>query len=336
MTNQLTDQENSVLNYLDSAGWDYAVDEDYVVVYESELPYLFIEFNENIDLEWDSAFCTDINNQYRVSFFAVTDGVKAKVYHFGFGVGIYFTDIHSIEGFLKIPSGNLEVYDIYRRIDVIDFLFEEATVDEFINSYIISDMTEEYWQKRFAEFANALFYEVYEPTNRKLPIQIVQDLKLEYISTKNASGGGYEGLHRKFLVKLPDGAEVPFVISLFATAGTVNDPVYGNRTGTSQLNIAIIDKPNSTYNLQVNLDRFIDVIGNEYEIWHNGIRSRLKKEYVLNTVQEIAPLLMDGDRIKLGRFPLKNTINVASFSTFIENLIMYSYSRKQADIKYRK
>ena len=156
------------------------------------------------------------------------------------------------------------------------------------------------------------------------------------MTTKNASGGGYEGLHRKFLEKLPDGVEVPFVISLFATAGAVNDPVYGKRTGRSQLNIAIMDKPNNTYNLQVNLGRYIEVKGNEYEIWHNGIRSRMKKEYVLNTVQETAPFLMDGDRVKLGRFPLKQSINAMSFSTFIENLITYSYCRNQADLKYRK
>lgn len=336
MTEVLIEQKSKIMNYLNDTDWEYEIGEDFIVVYESEFPYLFIEFNDDINIDWDSAFYTEIHNQYGMSFFAVTDGMKARVYHFGFGAGIYFENVNSVEDFLNVSPNDLWLFDIYRRIDETDFLIQDAIVEEFINFGIISEVTEESWQKTFTEFANALFYEVYEPTHRKLPIQISQDLNLEYSSSKNASGGGYEGLHRKFLVKLPDQTEVPFVISLFATAGTVNDPVYGNRTGTSQLNIAILDKPNNTYNLQVNLDRYIAVLGNEYEIWHNGIRSRMKKEYVLSTVREIAPLLMDGDRIKLGRFPLKQSINVAIFSEFIENIIAYSYCRKQADLKYRK
>lgn len=74
--------------------------------------------------------------------------------------------------------------------------------------------------------------------------------------------------------------EVPFIISLFATAKTTNDPVYGNRKGCTQLNIAMVDKTKSAYNLQVDLNKYIDVVSDQYEIWHSGIRSRMKKEYV--------------------------------------------------------
>ena len=135
-----------------------------------------INNNEDINIEWDSTFYTEVHSQYGMSFFAVTDGVQAKVYHFGFGEGSYFEDINSIEAFLNIPPNNLAVYDIYRRIDEIDFLFEDAIVDEFIDFCIISDVTEESLQENLVEFANALFYEVYESSNRKLPIQILQDL----------------------------------------------------------------------------------------------------------------------------------------------------------------
>ena len=335
MMNTVTQQKEQLLNNLEQLNWKIEEGEDFAVIYESNFPYIYIRFTEDVKEPWDEVAYTKLHNEFGTSFFAVTDGSKAVVYNYNFGYGFRYTDIHSVEQFLSIPATDLWNYDIYRRIDETETLFEKLIVDQFIDFGIISPKSDNEWQKMFIEFANALFYEQYEPTGRNLPIEIVEDLMLDYNSLKNASGGGYEGLHRKFLVKLPDQTNVPFIISLFATGSTVNHPVYGNRKGCTQLNIAMFEKSNSTYNLQVNLDKFIDAISSGYEIWHNGIRSHMKKEYVLQTVKENADFLMDGDRIKLGRFPLNSTIDTSTFSNFIENIISYSYCRKLADMKYK-
>jgi len=92
---------------------------------------------------------------------------------------------------------------------------------------------------------------------------------------------------------------------------------------------------NSSYNLQVNLNKYIDATMNQYTIWHNWVQSRLKKEYVLQTVADIADYLLDGDRVNLATFPIDKTISPKEFSTFIENIITYLYCRYLTDMKYR-
>lgn len=332
----LIERKNQMLRELQDLGWDVEEGNDFLIVNESGFPYLYIQYTQNIHEELDEVSLTRIHNNFGTSFFALTDGEKATISTYNFGYGINFDDVHTVVDFLNIPANDLWNYDIYRRIEQTEILYENAIVDQFIDAAIISETSEPKWQKRFVEFANALYYERYEPTKRTLPLEIIEDLMLDFTVSKNASGGGYGGIHRKLLVKLPNGEEVPFIISLFATAKTINDPVYGNRKGSTQLNIAMIDKTNNAYNLQVDLNKYIDIIDSQYEIWHSGIRSRLKKQYVLQIVQETADFLLDGERVNLGRFPLDSYIDKSVFSTFIENIIVYSYCRKIADIKYRK
>lgn len=336
MEETLIDKKNQMVRELHDLGWEVEEGNDFLIVNESGFPYLYIQYTQNIHEELDEVSLTNIHNDLGTSYFALTDGEKATILNYYFGWGITFDDVHTVVDFLNIPAEDLWHYDIYRRIEQTEILHENAIVDQFIDASIISETSESEWQKRFVEFANALYYERYEPTNRALPVEIIEDLMLEFTASGNASGGSYTGIHRKLLVKLPNGEEVPFIISLFATAETINDPVYGNRKGRTNLNIAMVDKPNSAYNLQVDLNKYIDVVGDQYEIWHSGIRSRMKKEYVLQTVQETADYLLDGERVNLGRFPVDRYIDSLAFSTFIENIIVYSYCRKLADIKYRK
>lgn len=323
---------------LQEQGWEVDDKGEYLIVNESGTPYLFIECVENlirpINLE-DQVFFAEVNGIHQNSFFALTDGKVAKVYSFGFGDPIRLEYIRTIEQFLRLPIEQVGLEDIYRRIYEIPFLQQEDIVEKYIDNVLISDTTEVKWQKQFVELINALFYESYYPTGRTLPIGKIEDAGLTFMNSKNASGGGYEGLHRKFIVQCLDGMEVPFILSVFATAQTVNDSVYGNRKGSTQLNIAMLNTPNSAYNLQVNLNKYIESNSKYYSIWHNGIRSRMKKEYVIEMVRETAYFLLDGGRVHLGKFPLDETISEDEFSLFIENMISYSYCRYLADLKYR-
>lgn len=326
---------SNIEQYLQQNGWTYEQDEDWLLVYESGIPYLFIQVIEDINDELNEQYFTAIHNGFENSFFALTDGQQTNVACFMFGKGIVFDDVHSVEEFLKIPASELAIYNMYGRIPNHAFLAEPAVIGEYMDFGIVSEVSDPFWQAQYTELANALYYEPYEPTNRSLPITIVEDEMLEYRKSNNASGGGYEGLHRKFAVQLPDESHVSFVISMFATANLRNDAVYGTSIGRTQLNIAMLHKPNSTYNLQVNLDQFIEKKSDRYEIWHNGKRSRLKTEYVMKTVQQIAPQLLDGDRVSLGEFLLNDSIDRTAFARFIENIITYSYCRYEADLLYR-
>lgn len=334
----LLEIQEKVKEKIEQLGWIVEDKGEYLIVNESEIPYLFIECVEDCTKEIsqeDQVFFTEANGIHQNSFFALTDGQQTKVYSFGFGRPIYLDGIQTIEEFLSLPLEQFGLEDMYRRIYEIAFLQQERIIDRYIEDALISETTELKWQQQYVELINALFYESYYPTGRVLPISEIIDVGLVYMTSKNASGGGYEGLHRKFIAKCLNSEEVPFVLSVFATAKTVNDPKYGNRKGSTQLNIAMLNTPNSSYNLQVDLNKYVEAHSDKYTIWHNGIRSRMKKEYVIQMVSETADFLLDGDRIHLGKFPLNETISEDEFSYFIENIISYSYCRHLADLKYR-
>ena len=87
---------------------------------------------------------------------------------------------------------------------------------------------------------------------------------------------------------------------------------------------------NSTYNLQLNLDKHITSQEKSYIISHTGVKSRTKKENVLKEVKEYAPFLMSSGIIELAIFPANRSISSKEFSVFIENLIVYSTARDRA------
>lgn len=322
----------SLLTYLKEHDKQYKQYKEGIVIYEQQIPYLFIPVtNETFDI---TRF-TELHNRYKAPYVALDKDGVPTIYNYFFGHGIYFTDISNIEAFLDIHYLDLFEYDICHRVYDYDIITDDAITSSFITGGIISETSEEIWQQRYSELANALFYERYEPTARELPLTIIDDHGITYLTSGNASGGSYNGIHRRFTAQLPTG-NIDFSLSLFATMKTTNDKVYGNRQGATQLNVLMHHSSNAAYNLQINLDKYIEVIGTHYEILHNGIRSRLKKQYVLDTTKEIAPFLVENEYIILGKFPLNDTIAPEDFSMFVENLITYSYCRNMADKRYRK
>lgn len=323
---------------LSEAGWEALVVGEGLMVYERGLPYLFIKFVNNVTkglTDADKKQFITINSQYQNAFFALIDGVETKVYGFDFGYFGCFAYIDNLFDFLEIPANDLWEDDIHRRIHNVQRVQHENIIKLYEEYGLISEYTEDSFKEQFAELLNALFYEKYEPSERSLPIEIVEDQGLQWIKTSNAAGGSYEGLHRQFLVTYDEGVTVPFIISMFATIRTSNDPTFGNRNGSTQLNVAMCHTKNIAYNLQLNLNEYVEKLAHEYRVWHSGKRSRFKSEFVKQTVLEEAPHLIDDQSIYLATLPFNGTITKDTFSTLIENLITYSYCRYVADQTYR-
>lgn len=333
MALSLEDKIHKLITKLERKNWDIEEGDFYAIVYESEYPYLFIEFTELIDEPWDEEFYTEMHNQFLTSFFARTDGTRTKIYSYFFGHGLYFNDVNSIEEFLEIPAVELYPYDIFRRIEEIEMLREDRVVHQFIEGAIISKYSDSSWQRRYSELANALFYEGYDPTNRHLPIIIEDDAMLEYQSVRTPTGDTYKGIHRKLIATLPNDKRMTFIISMFATDKVIKS---AKENGATQLNVAIVEDEKPFYNLQINLDKFTKQIGNHYVIWHSDVRSKLKNDFILKTVRKKAPFLIQDNQIILGKFLLDGYLDSIDLSNFVENLITYSYCRKLADLQFRK
>ena len=66
---------------------------------------------------------------------------------------------------------------------------------------------------------------------------------------------------------------IPFRLSIVAAGATKNHAIYGNRTGSTGLNVGIQEQRKSSYILELNLDRYSEFEGDMIDIFHNGIGS---------------------------------------------------------------
>lgn len=303
---------------------------DIVISDEQHQPFLIIELKEPSEVI--SQHTLDQVMRYwetlQAPFVATSNGSITYIYHVVNGQPKEIQET-SITKFLANQQIDYPTYISLQRLS-----YDLATYDRYINYLVdtghISDNTTIEKQSWFAELQNALFTEKYESTNRDLPILIEADFGTSYYGFKNAANGAWEGMHRNFRVKIHRKGSFVFRISLMASASTENDPTFNNRTGATCLNIAMQLNSTSTYNLQLNLDKFTQDLEETYLIWHSGVKSRTKMEIVKASVEKFAPQLIIDGRIHLGLLPTTRSISTQEFSHFIENLILYSTARDLA------
>lgn len=108
-------------------------------------------------------------------------------------------------------------------------------------------------------------------------INLIEDGGLRYMSYGNAAGGTYPGYYRYFIVEDKEGNHQIVSMSIFATAKTINDPVYGTRKGITYLVVAIDDFDKSHNSLQLSIDKYVYVGKMECKIWHDGTLTAGKK-----------------------------------------------------------
>ena len=134
-------------------------------------------------------------------------------------------------------------------------------------------------------------------------------------------------------------------ISICATAHTENDPHWGNRTGTTQLNVSITNKESRHHSLQLNLDRACryNPLTNIVVITHNGSLTSgkggaAKRADVIEYIKERAPELVHGDEIYLGRLNNSRLLEWKdpNVQSFIRNLLRYAVLRDGFREEYKK
>lgn len=165
-------------------------------------------------------------------------------------------------------------------------------------------------------------------------IRSIKDQGVRYTSFGNAAGGSWPGQYRYFIVNHND---EDHIVSMNVTAKSklVNDPMFGNTKGYSMLGVAVDDYEKSHLSLELALDRFTDVTGEMYTVWHNGTltngkKGAVKRQQVVDFVAEHAPDLVAKDgRIVLGKLDNTEWLTWQQPATkrFVTNLIRYALLR---------
>lgn len=107
-------------------------------------------------------------------------------------------------------------------------------------------------------------------------IGVTEDCYVSMPHFGNSGGGNYQVWSRLFIAKDHMNKDEVLGISICGTIHTENDPHWGNRSGSTQLNISIANKESRHHSLQLNLDRYCryNPITNIVDIVHNGFNKR--------------------------------------------------------------
>lgn len=168
-------------------------------------------------------------------------------------------------------------------------------------------------------------------------IKILKDCGLRYMNYGNASGGSYNTLYRTLIIEDSFGNNQLLSFCVIACNKCTNDPVYGNRTGKSVLVVSIDDFNKSHNAIQLDMNKFLNIVNNTVTITHNGaiavgkigsgkiaeLKKFIKKKY--------PELLNDSDEIVLGKIK-NNTLlymNQPEVQNLIINLIKYALVRDE-------
>jgi len=166
-------------------------------------------------------------------------------------------------------------------------------------------------------------------------IKIIQDGGIRYFSFGNAAGGVWSGHYRYFVVEDGQGNHQIVNISILASATHINDPVFGNRRGNTTLVVAVDDFDKRHNSLQLNIDKYLIEVGQEYYIHHDGTLTAgkggaVKRAEVLQYIKQHTPELLDEQgKIFLGKFSNSQEISWKQEETieFIGRAIKYALVR---------
>ncbi|MDW0113092.1 type I restriction enzyme HsdR N-terminal domain-containing protein [Sporosarcina saromensis] len=301
---------------------------DLVIYDENHVPFLTIELKAATEIINDLTLNQVMRywETLKSPFVAIHNSRVTRIYHVVNG-NPRLLDENDIIGFLEHKCINYTTLTPMRRLE-----YHLTTYERYINHLVdtsyLSEHSEQAQKRWFSELQNAILTEQYIPTKRILPIDIEGDFGTSYVAYKNAANGCWNGMHRNFRVKVKHKGTFTFRVTIMASGTMKNDAVFGNRNGGTYLNVAMQKKVDSTYNLQMNLDKFtVDQNDDTYKIWHSGVKSRTKKEKVIKEVENYAPSLFADNCICLGTLPTNRRISTEEFSIFIENLIVYSATR---------
>ena len=276
-------------------------------------------------------------------YIMLINGVEAIIYYYNDGEYFEVEDIPSFEELLKskISIVEAEEFEEYRYEELMSDEFQEA----FAENGDISEYTPQYIKGFALNLINLIIYTEINNSKFLEKIEVSEDCRVSMPHFGNSGGGNYQVWSHMFIAKDYLNRDQVLGISICATAHTENDPHWGNRTGTTQLNVSITNKESRHHSLQLNLDRACryNPLTNIVDVTHNGSLTSgkggaAKRADVIAYIKERAPELVHGDEIYLGRLNNSRLLEWKdpNVQSFIRNLLRYAVLRDGFRAEYKK
>ena len=279
----------------------------------------------------------------KAEYIMLVNGIEAIIYYYNDGAYHEVKDIPLLEELLRkeISFVEPEPFEAFRYEELMSDEFQEA----FTENCDISEYTPQYIKGFALNLINLIIFKEIKNSKFLEKIGVSEDCRVSMPHFGNSGGGNYQVWSHMFIAKDYLNRDQVLGISICATAHTENDPHWGNRTGTTQLNVSITNKESRHHSLQLNLDRCCryNPLTNIVDITHNGSLTRgkggaAKRADVIAYIKDRAPELVHGDEIYLGRLNNSRLLewNDSNVQSFIRNLLRYAVLRDGFRAEYKK
>ena len=276
-------------------------------------------------------------------YIMLVNGIEAIIYYYNDGAYHEVKDIPLLEELLRkeVSFVEPEPFVPYKYEELISDEFQEA----FAENCDISEYTPKYIKGVALNLINLIIYKDIKKREFLEKIGVSEDCYVSMPHFGNSGGGNYQTLSHLFIAKDYRDRDQVLGISICATAHTENDPHWGNRTGTTQLNVSITNQEARHHSLQLNLDRCCryNPLTNIVDITHNGSLTSgkggaAKRADVIAYIKDRAPELVHNDEIYLGRLNNSRLLewNDPNVQSFIRNLLRYAVLRDGFRSEYKK
>lgn len=276
-------------------------------------------------------------------YIMLVNGIEAIIYYYNDGVYHEVKEIPLLEELLRkeVSFVEPEPFEPYKYEELMSDEYQEA----FAENCDISEYTPKYIKGVALNLINLIIYKDIKKREFLEEIGVSEDCYVSMPHFGNSGGGNYQTLSHLFIAKDYRDRDQVLGISICATAHTENDPHWGNRTGTTQLNVSITNQEARHHSLQLNLDRCCryNPLTNIVDITHNGSLTSgkggaAKRADVIAYIKDRAPELVHNDEIYLGRLNNSRLLewNDPNVQSFIRNLLRYAVLRDGFRSEYKK
>lgn len=273
---------------------------DVLMIIECKAPHINV-FGDEV-FKQASGYREILNAEYIM----LVNGVEAVIYVYNDGE--YF-EVKDIPSFEELLSAKISIVE---EEPFVEYSYDELMSDELQEAFAgygdISEYTPQYIKGFALNLLNLILYKEIKNNNVLNNLGVTEDCYVSMPHFGNSGGGNYQVWSHMFIAKDYLNRDQVLGISICATAHTENDPHWGNRTGTTQLNVSITNKESRHHSLQLNLDQCCryNPITNIVDVIHNGSLTRgkggaAKRADVIAYIKERAPELVHNDEIYLGR-----------------------------------
>lgn len=276
-------------------------------------------------------------------YIMLVNGIETIIYYYNDGVYHEVKEIPLLEELLKneISFVEPEPFEAFRYEELMSDEFQDA----FTENCDISEYTPQYIKGFALNLINLIIFKEIKNSKFLEKIGVSEDCRVSMPHFGNSGGGNYQAWSHMFIAKDYLNRDQVLGISICATAHTENDPHWGNRTGTTQLNVSITNKESRHHSLQLNLDRCCryNPLTNIVDVTHNGSLTSgkggaAKRADVIAYIKDRAPELVHDDEIYLGRLNNSRLLEWKdpNVQSFIRNLLRYAVLRDGFRAEYKK